>query len=420
MLALTPVAIFLVWTSGHSRAVNAHLEKIRAAGLPIEGKDLASAFPLPPGAEDVTKLWMEGVDSLENEAYRAGSKNLPWVGTESIELPKLGTAWPEISQAESLLNENHFALDRFHEAAALGGRGKFPVDFSNAIATQLPYTQKIRNAARLLRLDFEVKCHRGDIAGAAKTMKTMLVVSRSVELEPTMVSQLVAIAVDHVATSALAEKLCVAPFTDEDLRDFQSRIRQRSPNKNMRTALLGERALGYTMMRNPKLLGEDRPPIPPLNSDVSCYLDLMERYIDAQEEAYPACLDQAQQIDDDLRSMVGDPTKRLTIVYTSLLLPAVTASFEAAARATASLQAADAGIAVEQFRRENGALPQALTDLVPKYLPAMPTDPHTGSPLICKTTDQGFLIYAVGRNRVDDGGNLDPQQTDAGYFFPVP
>jgi hypothetical protein len=62
-------------------------------------------------------------------------------------------------------------------------------------------------------------------------------------------------------------------------------------------------------------------------------------------------------------------------------------------------------IALERFRRANNAYPAALTQLVPKYLPAVPTDPFDGKPLkYFRTPTGGYRAYSVWYNGVDDGG----------------
>jgi hypothetical protein len=71
--------------------------------------------------------------------------------------------------------------------------------------------------------------------------------------------------------------------------------------------------------------------------------------------------------------------------------------------------ASRAAIAVERYRRENGGrTPPGLTDLVPRYLSAVPTDPDSGSSLLYKPIDGGYTIYGVGPNGTDDGGDIGP------------
>ncbi len=51
-----------------------------------------------------------------------------------------------------------------------------------------------------------------------------------------------------------------------------------------------------------------------------------------------------------------------------------------------------------------GAPPQSLASIVPEYLAWVPIDPYSNRPLVYRRTDDGYLLYSVGSNRVDDGG----------------
>jgi hypothetical protein len=48
-----------------------------------------------------------------------------------------------------------------------------------------------------------------------------------------------------------------------------------------------------------------------------------------------------------------------------------------------------------------------LEDLVLQYLPAVPRDPFDGQPLRMAAGPEGLLLYSVGKDGVDDGGD-DP------------
>jgi hypothetical protein len=71
------------------------------------------------------------------------------------------------------------------------------------------------------------------------------------------------------------------------------------------------------------------------------------------------------------------------------------------------LLAAKAGLAAERFRLEQGRLPKDWDELVPQYLPDVPQAAYSGGPLRFKTSADGIVIYSVGRNRHDDGGDPD-------------
>ena len=64
-----------------------------------------------------------------------------------------------------------------------------------------------------------------------------------------------------------------------------------------------------------------------------------------------------------------------------------------------------------------GDRPPRLDDL---GLPAeATTDPFNGEPLRVKRTPQGWMVYSVGGNGVDDGGKLDGR-SDVGVGPPSP
>jgi hypothetical protein len=83
-------------------------------------------------------------------------------------------------------------------------------------------------------------------------------------------------------------------------------------------------------------------------------------------------------------------------------------TFDALKSARLYLEAAKAGLAAEEFRVERGRLPHDWNELVPRYLPSIPHDSFAGGPFQFKTTADGIVIYSVGTDRKDDGG--DPER----------
>lgn len=66
---------------------------------------------------------------------------------------------------------------------------------------------------------------------------------------------------------------------------------------------------------------------------------------------------------------------------------------------------AEIAIALGMFQSANGEFPDALEDLVPDYFAEIPMDTCSGNSLLYKKTDQGYLIYSVGLNRIDENGH---------------
>jgi hypothetical protein len=110
-------------------------------------------------------------------------------------------------------------------------------------------------------------------------------------------------------------------------------------------------------------------------------------------------------------------------VILTLAIPAmrqVQSSSDRVEQGNRNLQVAFA-LAIHQ--RDTGHYPKALADLSPKYLDQVPGDLFSGKPLIYKPEETGFLLYSVGPNGKDDGGQgpgEDPKGDDIAVRIPIP
>ena len=78
-------------------------------------------------------------------------------------------------------------------------------------------------------------------------------------------------------------------------------------------------------------------------------------------------------------------------------------------RAETARQMTITAIALQRFKLAHGHYPEHLVGLVPEFLTAIPMDPVDGQPLRYHRESGGtFLLYSVGENGVDDGGDPSP------------
>ncbi|NOY40549.1 MAG: hypothetical protein GXP26_01755 [Planctomycetes bacterium] len=61
-------------------------------------------------------------------------------------------------------------------------------------------------------------------------------------------------------------------------------------------------------------------------------------------------------------------------------------------------------LALRAFHLDKKHFPEKLDELVPDYLDEVPLDSFTGKPMIYRPQADGYLLYSVGRNGVDDQG----------------
>ncbi len=64
-------------------------------------------------------------------------------------------------------------------------------------------------------------------------------------------------------------------------------------------------------------------------------------------------------------------------------------------------------LALGAYRTENGRLPNNLKDLVPGYFPQIPVGAVFKAPLVYKKSGDGYSLYSLGPDGIDDGGNMD-------------
>jgi len=264
----------------------------------------------------------------------------------------------------------------------------------------------------MLSLEAHVRAHRGDAAGAARSIRTILTLARSLKREPVLVSMLVRIACEGIGIWQLEEFLGTVDFSEEDLVALQEDLRAADYEENLYQAMVGERVMMITAIQDPTGQGLDAPAAGLLRltrrDGLALALETSAEFVAAARKPWPQALQAADQAELRLDQITRASTlNRIRYVLPALLLPATSAAFQAAARIRATADLADTAIAIERYRRKHGKLPEQLDELVPEFLPQVPTDPHDGQPLRYLVDEGGCRIYALGMNRTDEGGEGD-------------
>src|SRR5262249_48152133 len=80
--------------------------------------------------------------------------------------------------------------------------------------------------------------------------------------------------------------------------------------------------------------------------------------------------------------------------------------YTASQRDLANMRCAIAALAAERYRQEHGAWPATLAEIAPNPLPESWTDPYDCNPLRYRKLADGVVIYTLGPDGQDNGGNL--------------
>lgn len=404
LLFLLMAAMGVGWLSARQR-VRAELERIYAAGEPVTADHLDAFYLDPPADRDATQLWLEAIEALDTPELRSNGTDSPLV-LDANELLPVDTPWPEMSAVEQLLDKYQEPLAKMHRAAKFGGTARYPVNFGGG-AMQLPHLPQLRGAVGLLALEAEVAARRHNARAVAETLGTIFAAARSLEDEPTLVSQLVRLAIDSLARGQLERHLPDIQFSDGDLAAIDRQLAADDYSTSFHRAMLGARAESLKYFDNPALLGASAP------SSVSAvfrpgdqivYLKSMEKFIAAFEFNGPALRDAIDDAENQVRQFANEPLARVRYPISFAILPAIDPYPEAVDRGIAYRDSSRVALAIERFRLRHHELPQMLDALVPEFMPEVPLDPFDGQPLRYRVEATEYKVYSIGGDGIDQGG----------------
>ncbi len=102
----------------------------------------------------------------------------------------------------------------------------------------------------------------------------------------------------------------------------------------------------------------------------------------------------------------------------AIAIPNVTKAEQVTAHHQTTVNEAQIACALERYRLANGSYPGSLEALTPQFIEKLPHDLIGAEPLIYRATADGkFLLYSVGWNEKDDGGQESPPAKNGGIDY---
>ena len=431
-LLVLVAAVAIPWLMSNRQAaakLNAAVQRVKARGEPLMSAELNDYYQPAKGRPDMTKEIMAALAICEAAGKKPSAASLPIVG-QGGEPPPRGQPWGQLAEAENYLADQQGAIQTFHEVARRDGTARFLVDFTPGISTMLPETQRVREGARALSLQFHVHLHKDEFSLAADCILAQIALARALEREPTLISQLVQLVIHGMALGHAQSLVQQADIADADLLRLQAHLRRIDLRTSLKSGLVGERTICYTACMDPQqtaeIMGAPSQGVtrelaerqPRRIFDAAKMLEMNLQITEGADESIFEARKEALAAEDEIRGLAGNWVGKLYYTMTLLLTPAYNSTLTAFARVSAQRDSADGAIAAELYRRKNGQWPAKLDDLVPQLLPAVPTDPFTNRPLMMKAAPGSFKVYSVGADGVDHGGNLSTDLkpgTDLGF-----
>jgi len=403
--ALIANAIF-VWRT--SNALEDRLSKLRAGGEPLSLPELGMKRTQPgPDAAAVLKRIEPELRALSGEI------NL-LLGDTDVVATRPESVWTSLQAA---YDKHPTVLPALEEAAACPSY-RSPLNYQLATFSDansptpsfqselLPWVQSQREVANLLKYRIDLQLREKHHDGAMRTCLTGLRIARHAAKEPTIIANLVVIAVRSNMMAAANDVLRAGPVAAELHADLEAALAPWDSADAYRWSLRSERAYGLQIFDEMYRGVETNHSAWFARGFIN---NLKCAYIDQMAEAIKQADNSFEQFQADNKAgAAAKPDFRHALSV--LIVPAIIKLREADFRDRCL---------VRSMRVLNALTAKKLTDapasLADLSLPVTATtDPYTDKSLIVKRLDGQWLIYGVGKDLTDDGGKLDHLE-DVGY-----
>ena len=326
----------------------------------------------------------------------------------------LGTSAPE------MLISVQAALADAREAT------KLPACFENSSfvhGTRIKYEvpdllTDLMDVARFLAADARVKATAGDAAGALEDLAAIKRLAAHVSRHPTLVSQMIAIAIDDTAAQVIEPVLAAAatPFPPE-LISLPVAVREIERDNWMRTWQFEAAFSQSWFTQDPRTawaVSLNSPGLPlGVIEDTLYRVFLLRQEITGLQKKYEQIIAIARQPYHLVRETLDLLDHRGRGIMTSMSVPNLFEGFKPIASAHAAARLYALTLAAAAFHGRTGRYPQSAAELVPAYIAEIPTDPFSGKPLRLKPIAGGLILYSVGSDGKDNGGKRGSFNTDA-------
>jgi len=295
----------------------------------------------------------------------------------------------------------------------------------------MPHLAGLRGLSRLMVIEGHLREHEGRVKEALDAYLVVFRAGRHSRRERTLIAGLVGIALHAIATEAVTDCLARHDVGGDVLEGLAGELAGAdSPVRDRSTWIAGERAMGLQVARmSPaELVALEGGALAWSESERAfadsraCRIVWPDRTICRDFESFYDKLGRLAQMPtweaaDALEGFDEDTWFKDWNVLAWMLAPAISRAMGEYTRAAVRHDALRINVALRRFRAETGEYPETLDELAPAYLEELPPDPFTGEPFHYVHEDGGWLLYSVGRDRDDDGGQKDDyDEGDIAYW----
>ena len=319
------------------------------------------------------------------------------------------------------------AIKELRQAAALPD-SRFPLNYDTEFPAEilLPHLAALKSCSLALQLRAIAELQNGQSDRALADVKLMLRLVESVRTEPFLISDLVRIAMLNITLQPVWEGLQDHEWTDAQLMELEQELARLDFLADYEFSMRGERASAMAdieYMRHTRkiyLLFESENTTPGIIQAAyhlvpnSVFYQNELAVARAQQEWFLPIVDVGRHsISPAQATLAQNKVEKLRSpwspnnVIAAMLLPGLAGYAKKCGYEQSVVDMARIACALERCRLAQGAYPETLDALAPRFITSLPHDVVGGQPLIYRRTDDGrFALYSVGWNGTDDGGKV--------------
>lgn len=396
------------------RQLEAEIVKISKAGEPVTFSDLRKSIIIQTDTkQDAAMSYYEALIPIGPQNLEQLTNISAFYRRSMLSLPPDEFPAELRDQVGQSLKPFEPILEKCDKAAQLP-LSHFDLGIERGIENSKPLLDRIQVAGFVLSLRTMGLIVHGQYEAAANSAITMLKLTRIFNTQPTMFLFPIKVKFDGMACDYIRIILERADLSDKSLKKLQKALSEVIAPDSLERILVAERTRQIEILKNmvsKKISSEylvdtaedlaERLPLPSSQwtrfrirqKSISFFKD-MAKFIAAARKPWPAPLDEIHF------KPPKSKKQPIALQANAVDLTRMTAELMVAVRST--MLAAS----VERYRNSEGKIPESLSQLVPYYADAVPSDPFTAKQLLYKKLDDGYVIYSAGINRIDDDASV--------------
>jgi len=375
-------------------------------------------------------IWQKGqfTDLKEWQSYYRA------LAAKTNEFPVAPHAQSAAADVLLALSKYDSNIEDIRKASALP-YSRFPVDYGTERPSDmlLAYLSPLKQCSQVLELRAVAELEDNQTEKALADVKLMFRLIDSIRNDPILITHLVRYAMTSIAIQPIWEGLVMHKWSDAQIAELNLELRGLNFLSDYKMCMYGERNGEFREIESLRrhrdykeidnifkiekvfLWDDDSPPIDPLpiylmpggwyyQNEVAVaqyYKRWLFPVIDVDRQiALPEIVSDADRFHEFRKPKPWN-------VFATTLVPSVGASARKLAFGQNSVNMARVACALERYHLSRREFPESLAPLAPEYIDKIPHDIIGGGPLHYHRTNDGkYLLWSVGWNETDDGGQI--------------